>query len=180
MRIAVSGTHRSGKSSLIEALSTRLPRYALVDEPYHSMVEEGFEFNHPPSLEDFVAQLERSLEDMADDAGDVLFDRCPVDLLAYALVHADADGFDLEDWLPRVRETMETLDFVVFVPIEAQDRIRVARDEDPDASRAAVDEKLRELLLDDALELGVEVLEVKGDVERRVRAVLKELQASAE
>lgn len=34
MRIAVSGSHRTGKSTLIAELAALLPGYSTVDEPY--------------------------------------------------------------------------------------------------------------------------------------------------
>ena len=117
MRIAISGTHRAGKSTLLEELSGALPKYATVDEPYTVLEEDGYEFADPPSLEDFEAQLERSLETLSEAARDVLFDRSPVDFLAYIRALPDADAFDLEDWLPEVHEAIESLDLIVFVPI---------------------------------------------------------------
>ncbi|HMJ14302.1 MAG TPA: AAA family ATPase [Polyangiaceae bacterium] len=176
MRIAISGTHRSGKSTLIEELSTLLPKYRTVDEPYHLLVEDGYEFSHPPSLEDFVAQLERSLQELSDETGDVLFDRCPIDWLAYISVHADADEFDLDDWLPRVRAALRTMNWIVFVPIEDPDRIHFASSDDDDDSRELVDQKLKELLLEDSLDLDVEVLEVEGEVGQRARSVMRRIR----
>ncbi|HEX6277192.1 MAG TPA: AAA family ATPase [Polyangiaceae bacterium] len=175
MRIAISGSHRTGKSTLLAALAERLPRYENVDEPYHLMEEDGHEFSHPPSLDDFVAQLERSLVEMSRGSGDVLFDRSPLDFLAYIQTHEEADSFDTDAWLPGIRDAVESLDFVVFVPLEVRDRIRFSASDDETGTRAAVDVALRELLVDDSLELGVEVLEVDGDVESRVRQVLRRI-----
>ena len=175
MRIAISGSHRTGKSTLVAALAEHLPRYENVDEPYHSMEEDGHEFSHPPSVDDFVAQLERSLAEMSRGSGDVLFDRSPLDFLAYIQTHEEADSFDTDEWLPGIRNAVESLDFVVFVPVEARDRIRFSAPDDETRTRTAVNEALREMLVDDALELGVEVLEVEGDVESRVRQVLRRI-----
>lgn len=176
MRIAISGSHRTGKSTLVSDLSALLPTYATVDEPYHLMEEDGYDFSYPPSLEDFEAQLERSIEALGQVDDDVLLDRCPVDFLGYIALHEDGDSFDLDEWIPRVRDAVKTLDLVVFVPIEARDRIAFPWSEDDGATRAAVDEKLRELLLDDPLELGVDVLEVEGDPESRARTVLRRIR----
>lgn len=176
MRVAISGTHRSGKSTLIEELSALLPKYATVDEPYHVMEEEGYAFCHPPSLEDFEAQLERSIESLSEDGAKVLFDRCPLDFLGYIAAHEDAADFDFDEWLPRVRAAVQTLDLIVFVPIEARDRIAFSPSDDDEASREVVDEKLREILLDDSLELGVEALEVEGEPEQRARAVMQRIR----
>jgi hypothetical protein len=40
-----------------------MPTYTTVDEPYHLMEEDGHEFSHPPSIDDFEAQLERAIDE---------------------------------------------------------------------------------------------------------------------
>lgn len=170
MRIAISGTHRVGKSTLVEALAERLPGHDTVPEPYVLLEDDGHDFSDPPAIEDFEAQLERSLVELDADRRHVIFDRCPADVLAYLMAHEDADGFDADAWLERARAALETLELVVLVPIEAPDRVRVAAHEDR-RLRRAVDEKLRALLLDGALGADVEVLVVDGDVEARVAQV---------
>jgi predicted ATPase len=174
MRIAFSGSHRVGKSMLVEAVAERLPRYATVDEPYALLEEEGYECSEVPALEDFEAQLERSLASLEEGGRDVLFDRCPADVLAYLLTHEERDAFDVEAWLERTREAMRSLDLVVLVPIE-EGRIPVPAHEDREL-RLAVHEQLNELLVDDALGFGVEVLAVGGDVRARVEQVLERVR----
>jgi hypothetical protein len=177
MRIAVSGTHCSGKTTLVEELSGLLPAYEVVHEPYHLLVEDGYDFNHPPSLEDFEAQLQRSLEELRARRKDALFDRCPFDVLAYISAHEDGEAFDLDEWLPRIRSAMQALDLIVFVPIEEPDRMASAvEDEDDGEYRSIVDEKLRELLVDDSLDLGVEVLVVEGTTTQRAAAALRRVR----
>ncbi|RKG63581.1 hypothetical protein D7V80_30050 [Corallococcus sp. CA054B] len=175
MRIAMSGTHRVGKSTLMEDLGEELPGYRIVDEPYHLLEEEGYAFTSPPCLEDFVEQLRRSMDLLEEeDTRNVLFDRSPLDFLGYLLTHEDSDAFDVEEWLTRIRSTLKTLDLVVFVPIEERDRIRLPAHEDSQRRRE-VDEKLAWLLLDDPYELGVEVLSVHGSGGVRVAQVLERL-----
>jgi len=175
VRIAVSGTHRAGKSTLVEDLAEQLRGYRVLDEPYHLLEEEGFEFSDPPSLEDWMEQLRRSIEELEGDASrDLLLDRCPLDLVAYAQAHEDGDALDLEEWMPRVREAMETLDLVVFVPIEHPDRIPVGAGEDP-ALRTSVDRELAAMLEEDSLGLGLEVLTVSGSRKERVAQVLRRI-----
>jgi predicted ATPase len=179
MRIAISGSHRTGKSALLAELAHALPSYTTVDEPYHLLEEDGHQFAHPPSVEDFEAQLERSMEELNAAGDDVLFDRSPVDMLAYIAVHEEGRALDLDEWLPAVRDAVETLDLIVFVPIEPRDRIAFSAADDDAATRSAVDEKLREILVDDPYELGVPVLEVSGDPDRRVQAVLQKLRRAS-
>ncbi|MCP3162335.1 AAA family ATPase [Myxococcus qinghaiensis] len=177
MRIAVTGTHRAGKSTLIDELSEHLPTYVAVDEPYLLLEDEGHEFAQPPSVEDFEAQLSRSIANLDDAPRDVLFDRCPVDFIGYLLAHEDSDAFDVDAWLPRVREAVQKLDLIVLVGIERPDRIARSASEDEEL-RGAVDEKLKELLLDEAYAFGVDVLEVEGPLSARVKQVLAHLSSS--
>ena len=175
MRIAISGSHRTGKSTLVDELSTRLPGYTTIDEPYHVMTEDGYDFCHPPSAEDYQAQLEHAIESLNEAEPNALFDRCPVDFLGYISVHEDADSLNLDAWFPRVRVAMQTIDLIVFVPVEVRDRIAFSPTDDGEEFRAAVDEELRETLLDDTLDLAVEVLEVEGVTGRRVATVMERI-----
>lgn len=176
MRIAVSGAHRTGKTTLIEELSRALPAYEVVEEPYHALEEEGHEFAAMPSLEDFELQLERSIESLLDSGRDRLFDRCPADILAYLITHRDVDGFDVDLWLPRVRSAMRRLDLIVFVPIESPDRVVVTEPEER-RLRRRVDEELQDIVLEDRWDLGVEAIEVAGATLDRVRQVLVQINA---
>lgn len=171
MRIAVSGTHHSGKSTLIEELSAVLPGYLTVDEPYYLLVEEGHEFAEMPSVEDFELQLERSLECLSGREPDVIFDRCPVDFLGYLLAHPDAGAFHPETWLPRVQAAIDTLDLIVFLPVEARDRIALPPSVDA-RFRLDVDQALKEIFLDASLDLEMNVIEVTGALHERVRLVV--------
>lgn len=171
MRIAFAGSHRVGKSTLVERVVEALPGYTAVDEPYYLLEEEGYECSDPPSIEDFEAQLDRSWLALEDNDANVLFDRCPADVLAYLLVHDDAALVDAASATERAREAMKSLDLIVFVPIEANDRIPLAAHEDR-RQRRAVDEKLRELLIDEAPAGDAEVLTVHGDVAQRVRQIM--------
>jgi len=171
MRIAISGTHFSGKSSLVQALSEALPQYTTVDEPYHLLQEEGYEFAELPSIEDFELQLERAIESLEETLPNVIFDRSPADILGYLLSHSDAEAFNLEEWLPRVQTAIKKLDLVVFLPIEEPDRIVLPRSQDA-AYRQRVDEKLREVILENIFDFEVDVLEVSGNPQTRIELVL--------
>jgi thymidylate kinase len=175
MRIAISGTHRVGKTTLAEALAEALPEHELVPEPYYLLEEEGHEFEEMPSLEDFERQLERAIQATNESGSNVVFDRCPLDILGYLLTHRDADAFELDDWLLRVRNAVMKLDLIVFVPIEDPDRVAVLRTEA--RLRADVDEALREIVEDDAFDFEFEVLTVEGPPATRLRQVIEHLQS---
>ncbi len=76
-----------------------------------------------------------------------IFDRCPLDLIAYMSAHSEAAAFDVEHWRPRAQRALQTLNLLVFVPIEEYDRVMLASAELQDHAREEVDEVLRELLL---------------------------------
>lgn len=175
MRLTVSGSHLVGKTTLAEALADALPGYRLVAEPYLALVEEGVEFAAAPSLDEFQTQLERALDDVRDRADNIIFDRCPLDLLGYLVTHRDRDGFQVDQWLPRVRQAVAGLDLIVFVPIEEVDRIVVPRAER--RLRAEVDQALREIIVDDRHGLGHTVIEVNGALDARLQQTLSHLHA---
>lgn len=175
MRIAVSGTHHVGKTTLAEALADALPGHRFVPEPYRALEDEGHDFGEMPSLEDFELQLERSCDSFEAAEANLVFDRCPLDLVAYLQTHEDGAEFDMEPWLPRIEAVMATLDLVVFVPIEQPDRMAVPRSEA--ALRAQVDDVLRDSVLDDGYHLILPVLEVAGSPEARLQQVLSHLGA---
>ena len=172
MRVAVTGSHRVGKTTLAQAIAEALAHHDFADEPYHELVADGHVFSHPPDPEDFEAQLEYAIDALSDEAPNVVFDRCPVDLLAYLLVACQNDERVIDDWCEPVRRAMRSLDAVILVPIEAPDRIDFGPDEDATGSRDAVDETVRELFLDNRLGLEVEVLEVRGSLDQRTTAAL--------
>jgi len=173
MRVAFSGTHRVGKTTLLEAVSAVVPAYDVVAEPYHLLQDEGHEFCDPPTVADFEHQLQRSIAVVSAARSDALIDRCPLDFVAYLRV-LDED-FEPEPWMDAIERAMAALDLVVVVAIEGPDRIRLPAGEDA-RLRRAVDEQIRTLVLDDAFELGFATMEVDGDVNTRARQVLRALR----
>jgi len=118
MRIAISGTHFSGKSTLISSLVKRLPSYISVDEPYFLLEEEGFLFSDPPSLEDFEQQFKRSIMLVEESGVNTIFDRSPIDFLVYALVLSEklslGGEIGLEYWVQEMEEAIQMLDLIFF------------------------------------------------------------------
>lgn len=175
MRIAISGTHLVGKTTLAEALADALSGHELMPEPYDLLEEDGHEFAEMPSIEDFELQLERSCECVQQSGANVVFDRCFLDILGYALTHDEADAFELDDWMPRVQDAVARLDLIVFVPVEQPDRVAVPRSQM--RLRAEVDDVLRDIIVDDAHDLELEVITVTGTPGARLQQVLTHLRA---
>src|SRR6185295_1867458 len=86
MRIAVSGTHGVGKSTLIDEFLRRHPEFVHEPEPYTVLVEDlGEEFAAEPCVEDFRRQLEFNIDRLLQHAPgeNVIYERCPLDFFAY-------------------------------------------------------------------------------------------------
>lgn len=155
MRIAVSGTHSTGKTTLIGDFVNQYPHYETVHEPYWELVQLGTVFAAQPSIEDFELQLEHGIAgSLRNGSMDVLFDRCPLDLIAYLEVLSEQEG---QEWLPsgkmlqNIETVLSALDLIVFLPITGPDlpgRIAEYR-----GLRRAVDDRLKEFLHEDSLGL---------------------------
>ena len=160
MRIAVSGTHGVGKSTLIEEFLRVHPEFVHEPEPYAVLVEDyGEEFSAEPYVEDFLRQLEFNLERLDQHAAgeDVIYERCPVDFVAYLSV---LDPGSTEMLRKRISDAMRQLDLIVYLPIEDDNG------EYPKL-RKAVDRQLSELLTT----ANVTVIEATGTTAQRIKAI---------
>lgn len=168
MRIAVSGSHATGKSTLVRELTAGAPDLIAVEEPYYLLAEEGYPFSDPPSVDDFELLIERSLAEMASArSGSVIFDRSPADYLAY--LAALQPGVSMADHISSVAGALATLDLLVYVPIEHPDRIETT---EAPRLRRRVDAILRDMLVTQAWGLTVPVVEVEGTPAERARQIV--------
>lgn len=180
MRIAVSGTHCCGKSTLIDAFLTSHPEYTHEPEAYEALEDRGETFSAEPSADDFVRQLEycvKRLDQFGQDEH-VILERCPADYIAYLLalekLRRDPDARRLKEHSIEVaRRGMQNVDIVVFLRPDDW-RYEFPDDEDP-VLRNTVDNYLEAILLDHELEL-VDgdhplVLEATGSTAERVEAL---------
>jgi hypothetical protein len=97
---------------------------------------------------------------------DMIFDRCPLDFIAYLDVVSEEEG---DEWTPsgkllaRIEAALATLDLIVFLPLSRPDEI-TTEIEYP-TLRRAVDERLKLILREDALGLledGPRIIEISG------------------
>ncbi|MEU1208606.1 AAA family ATPase [Nocardia sp. NPDC005825] len=175
MRIGVSGPHGTGKTTLVEELCARLePRHTAVEEPYVLLEEQGYEFAYPPVAEDYRVQLRCATRLLGDRAPAAVFDRTPLDFLAYLA----AVGVDPEAGIDEsaIRTALASLDLLVIVPITAETE-RALPAPELTRLRRSVNDALLELVYADAMELlqGVPVLELTCPLDERVHAVLEAL-----
>ena len=173
MRIGISGTHGTGKTTLAETLCAHLPGHITADEPYYLLEEEGYEFEFPPSVDDYRAMLTRSLQSLRSPPPlrAVVFDRTPLDYLAY-LAAAGADA-ERETTDPAIRSAVATLDLLVLTVITPETEQALPPPEMP-RLRSAMNDALLEIVYNDPLDLcgDVPVLVLDGPLGDRLRAVL--------
>lgn len=170
MRIGVSGPHGTGKTTLVEELCNRLPGYTPVDEPYVLLEDDGHEFGYPPSVDDYRLQLRRSLVSLRASAPGTVFDRTPLDFLAY-LTACGVDAATEVD-VDEVRESMSLLDLLIVVPITAETGRQLPTVEMPELQRA-VDSALLDLVYADPLDVceHLPVIELTGPLATRIESI---------
>ncbi|MBN9148397.1 MULTISPECIES: AAA family ATPase [unclassified Nitrobacter] len=173
MHIAVTGTHGIGKTTFIDDF-TSVHDYQSVPESYWLLEQQGMPFANGATITDLEVQLAESCKLILnhDDDRDVIFDRCPLDFLAYLEVVSAGEGFE---WLPSGRElaniskALAMLDVVIFVPLASPDEIPI-QIERP-RLRSQVDRCLKTMLREDDLGLlhnGPRIVEVAGSRAQRV------------
>lgn len=179
MRVAVSGTHCSGKSTLIDHFLFAHPEFTHEPEPYIVLQEDyGEVFAAEPSADDFYQQLEFNIDRLRhyQPSEKVIYERCPIDFIAYLFalsdLRTDKEASLLVDRsLDIVKNGIELLDLIVFLPLDGMDSAVVSGAEYQDL-RIAVDDWLVDILRGDELNIfslcRPMILEVSGSTEERL------------
>lgn len=182
MRIAVSGTHFMGKSTLIEDFIAQHPEYRLEIEPYYKLQDEKImECALEPSLDSLLEQLDYSIEQLNECANekDVIFDRCPVDFLAYALCVLAQDDLSVHDSevserLPDMKAALDHLDIIVFLPMSIENSIDYT-EENP-AYRKAADRYFKQIYREEICDIfprynHPQIIELVGSRAKRLKSL---------
>lgn len=181
MRIAISGTHCSGKSTLVNDFLLKHPDFNHEPESYEVLQEEHGEiFAADPGAEDFIKLLEHCVTRVwrYGAADCVIHERSPVDYLAYLLALArlgrEPDATRLFETSMRIAlGSLANLDLIVFLSADDLDW-EVDEAEDIEL-RTAVDVILESILIDDTLDWFSSnrpaVLQITGARDVRVRTL---------
>ena len=168
MKIAITGAHRVGKTTLGETLLESLPEYELRQEPYYELEETGHVFSEIPTVEDYLEQLEYSMDQIRKSEDNVIFDRCPLDILAYIQTMNSLEN--IPSLYRKVQRIIPELDLLVFVPVEDPDVLSCPESELPEL-RYQVNEIVTEWVWD----FGIETIEVHGTLSERREQVLRKI-----
>lgn len=182
MRIAVSGTHFIGKSTLIEDFLKKYPDYRCEQEAYYKLQDETImELSLDPSLDSLLLQLDYSIQQINETASErnVIFDRSPIDFIAYAMINLKQDEMDINDSevadrFPEVKEALDTLDLILFLPLTKENSIEYT-EENP-AYRKAADKSFKKIYRDDICDIfprygHPKIIEIWGDREERIKNI---------
>lgn len=182
MRIAISGVHFMGKSTLIEDFIKKYPDYKYKLEPYYQLHDEKtMELSLEPSLDSLLEQLDYSTKQLNELANvpNIIFDRCPIDFIAYAMSIIEKDAIALNDSeiserFPEVKEALNNLDLIVFLPITKEHAMEYT--EDNLAHRIAVDKFFKKIYRDDVCDIfprynHPKVIEIWGERLTRIQKI---------
>lgn len=180
VRIAISGTHCSGKTTLAEDFIAAHRDYLHEPEPYEWMEGVyGEALADEPTADGFWRQLELSVERLGSYApgSRVVAERSPLDFLAYILALSDLGraGRDCElvaSAAELAAAGIANLDLLVVLPLNGRDGIDVPEAEDR-ALRSAMNDRLIDIITADEHALlgsgSPRVIEVQGTRDQRLR-----------
>ena len=159
MRIAVSGTHFIGKTTLIDDFLKKHPDYRCEKEAYYNLQDEKeMELSLEPSLDSLLEQLDYSIEQLNQTANEknVIFDRCPIDFIAYSMIDFEQDSMDINDSevserFYEIKVALNTLDLILFLPLTKENSIEYT-EENP-AYRKAADKFFKKIYRDEVCDI---------------------------
>ena len=187
MRIAISGSHSLGKSTLVWDWVKHHTQYKREEEPFRALDQEMYDIRFRQEsnrlhngIQMYYNASRVNLYSTISDC--VIFDRAPVDYIAYSQYTADKKTTDIDDafvsaMVPRVKETMQRLDLIAFVPMT--DRWPVEMEDDGIrpvdlAYRSEVDAIFKQIYRNDRYSLMPEMnrpklVELWGSREERIK-----------
>ena len=177
MRISVSGSFSTGKTSVVNAVVQRLqssggPRVGVISEVARRVLAQGHLLDRDATIESYLCYVREQLTAERRHWGNryVLSDRSLLDLLAY--VRVNDDPAIPQDFPPLLEEIVwqETrfFDLYCYLPVEFEPVPDGEREVDPTYQREVAGEMRR--LLD---EFGVPVRDLRGSLEERTQALLQ-------
>lgn len=126
MKIAIIGAHCTGKTTLIEKFIKEWPMYKRPEKSYRDLIKEkNLPLNKNATKEAQRAILNALVDEIQTAAGSgeefLIFDRCPVDNIAYTLWHyaKETEGFSSEfiiDSKTIAALSLKHIDLIFYTP----------------------------------------------------------------
>jgi predicted ATPase len=124
MKIAISGTANSGKTTLLKDFLNTWPNYVTPTKTYRDLLKER-NLGHSDKTSEETQQLIldfmiNQLEENKDQTH-IIYDRCPIDCLVYT-VQASEDGLVSDDFVTdmilKIRNSLHLLDVIFVLPYD--------------------------------------------------------------
>lgn len=143
MRIALIGAHNTGKSTLVENFIKQWPMYKRPEKTYRDIIkEQKLNINKQGDKQSQKVILNALVDEiqLATASGNkhIIFDRCPVDNIAYSLWHyaKDTPDFTTEfiiDSKTIAALSLKLIDVIFYLPVRKEIPIvaREGRESDP-------------------------------------------------
>jgi predicted ATPase len=141
MRIAISGTASTGKTTLIKDMVKEWPTFTTPTKTYRDLLPK--DEHSKATTKELQEKILNFMIDQVQEYGEndkVIFDRCPLDNIVYTLwAHEKGtDGVDhafVKKCITLVKESMCFYDIIFFIPITKVSPIKIqddgTRDTDP-------------------------------------------------
>jgi len=139
MRIAISGAHSLGKSTVVDDWAKSNPGWVREEEPYRAL---GLYGPYEILFRDASTRLHNGIQlhycigrvnRYCRREDDVVFDRAPVDYIAYSQYTAECGTTDIDEafvhsMVSAVRDSLDRLDVIAFVPISERWPVEMEND----------------------------------------------------
>lgn len=172
MLVVVSGTHASGKSTLIADFAALHPDFRVLPDPFEML--DDVDIDVDPGADSFSAQLQVAAARLMEPASGAhrIAERGPLDFLAYldaliSLGRPTRSPALFRSGLASAAAAMAQVDVLVVLPLTDADRIAVPAEEDPEL-RSAMNDSLLELADDPDLVGNATVVEIAGSPASRL------------
>lgn len=137
MRIAISGTACQGKSTLISDFLEKWPNYTTSKKTYRDVItEQGLEHSSLTNKDTQWAILNFMIDELQKTCKDdkIIFDRCPLDNIVYSIwaeakKESDVDEEFIKKCMPLVRESLRSIDIILFTPITKAAPVEIVEDD---------------------------------------------------
>lgn len=132
MRIAISGAHNTGKTSLVNSFLYTWSNYETLKKTYRDVLEEKkLPHSSQTTTDTQTAILDYFLDELQQHSGldeKILYDRCPIDTLVYTIWANDKgiEGFDndfVKSQIKLVKESMKFLDIIFITKFDESQAI---------------------------------------------------------
>lgn len=130
MKIAIIGAHCTGKTTLVENFIKEWPMYKRPEKSYRDIIKEKkISLNKNATRESQKTILDALIDEAQLAAGSgnefLIFDRCPVDNIAYTLWHyaKETEGFNSEfviDSKTVAALSLKPIDLIFYTPLRKE------------------------------------------------------------